>query len=81
MGLIRSVIGVLAEDDDFHLGVRCQVQRSEDLIGWWVDGALCSLSGNEGLELGPVLLVELAPQQRIPIGHCVANAVTNAAVC
>ena len=47
--LIRPVIRVLSEDDDFHI-FRCgQLQRTIDLIGWRVDGVpFCALPLNGG---------------------------------
>lgn len=62
MRLSRTVVGILPEDHDPHVGVRSEVERSEDLIGWWVDRCFCPLVGNERLQLRPVGLVELVAQ-------------------
>jgi hypothetical protein len=43
------------------------VERGEDLVGWGVDRASSPFGGDELLELGPVGLVELPPQDGVPI--------------
>ena len=62
-----AVVRVLAQDHGLDLGVRGQVQRGEDLVGWGVDRASPPLGGDELLELAPVGLGELPPQDGVPI--------------
>ncbi len=68
MSLARAVIGVLAEDHDSHGGERSEVQGCEHVVVRRVDGVLRALVCDKGLKLSPVVLLELGPKKRVPIG-------------
>ena len=68
VGLPGAVVGVLAEDDDLDLGVGGEVEGGEHLVVGRVDGVARPLVGHEALEVGPVRLGQLGPQDRVPVG-------------
>ena len=67
VGLARSVVRVLAEDHHLRLGVRREVERGEHLVVGRVHRVVLALGGDERLQVGPVRLGELAPQDRVPV--------------
>ena len=68
MGLAVAVVRVLAEDEDLHVRIRREVEGREHLVVDGVDGMLRPFGGDEALQLGPVRLGELRPQDRVPVG-------------
>lgn len=66
--LSRAVVRVLSEDQHPSVGVWGEVQCTEDVAMLWVHGVRCSFGRNECLELGPIGGIELASQDRIPVG-------------
>ena len=69
MGLIRTVVRILAEDHHSHVAVRREVQSGEFVVGRRIHGAAITLVGHEGAEVLPIGLVELGSQERIPVGR------------
>ncbi len=68
MGLAGAVVGVLAQDHDLGAAQRGQVQGGEDVLLTRVHRVLVPLGGDEGLQLDPVGLGQLPPQDRVPVG-------------
>ena len=69
MSLAGPVVGILAQDQNLHRGVRGQVQGREHLVMGWKDVVAAPLRPHELLQFPPVGLVELTPQQRVPVGQ------------
>ena len=69
VGLTRPVVRILAEDEHLGLGERGEVQRRKDLFRRGKHGGVGALVPQEFLEFGPVGLVELGPEKRIPVCH------------
>ena len=71
MGLARTVVGILAENQNFHLSQGSQVKCREHLFMGWIDLTSHALLAHVGHEFAPVGLVELFTEYRIPIrGRC-----------
>ena len=67
VGLAPAVVRILPEDQHTCVGVRRQVQGGKHLIVRWEHRVASTLVGDEGLQVVPVRLVELAAQDRVPI--------------
>ena len=68
MRLVGAMVWILAEDQDLHPGARSEMQRREYLVMGRVDRVARTLVVDELLQLAPVRLFELGPQQRVPVG-------------
>ena len=63
------VVRILPENQHLHVGIRSTVQRGKDLIVRRIHGVLLALVAHERLQLFPIRLLELAAQERVPIGR------------
>ena len=66
MGLSRTVVGVLTQNDDLHLIKRREVESVEDQGAWGIDGILSLLTDEERLQVGEIRRLELRSQHLIP---------------
>ena len=69
VGLPRAVVRILAEDHHLGVGVRREVQRGEHLVGGGIHRVRRRSAATNAWRSLPVRLVELAPQQRVPVGR------------
>ena len=66
MSLSGLVIGILSDDDHFHLVKRTQVESIEDELSWGIAGSGAVLTSHVVGELMKVRLVELPLQLFFP---------------
>jgi hypothetical protein len=68
VGLVRSVIRVLPENQHLDVRVGRQVEGGEDLVVGRVDRRPAPFVGDEPLQRLEIIGVELPPQDRVPVG-------------
>ena len=66
MGLSRSVVGVLSQDDDLHPVERREVEGIENQWTGWINGILSLLTDEERLQVGKIRRLELRSQHLVP---------------